>query len=156
MSQTANETLEPSPRTQTDLESYVEAAYELSTWAACIKWDGSGNTEEWLDDLREKIEHLQELTAAARTAARGTAKRNVEWRDIGTAPRDKHLIVVSKRFPEPHEAMLYDNGWFTWGANGSYKDDPYLWTDMPERPEGTPTMEALVLASETKRLKDDC
>lgn len=44
------------------------------------------------------------------------------------------MIVVSQRFPEPHEAMLYDDGWYTWGVNGAYKDDPYLWTDLPAAP----------------------
>lgn len=56
------------------------------------------------------------------------------WRDIASAPRGKHVIVVSRRFPDPHEAMLYDDGWYTWGVNGSFKDDPYLWTELPARP----------------------
>lgn len=30
--------------------------------------------------------------------------------------------------------MLYDDGWYTWGVNGAYKDDPYLWTDLPAAP----------------------
>ncbi|MCV9964057.1 hypothetical protein OIU34_19435 [Pararhizobium sp. BT-229] len=137
-----------------DLAAFIEAAWQLSTWAASIHWDGRGNTEEWLGDLRAKIELVQAMTPGVKVATY-LAAREVEWRDIETAPRNKHVIVISKRFPEPHEAMLYDNGWHTWGANGSYKDDPYLWTDLPEPPAGTVTSETIDLESETRRLKAD-
>ncbi len=65
-------------------------------------------------------------------AAAGNA--HVAWRNINSAPRDKRVIVVSNRFPEPHEAMLYDDGWHTWGVGGAYRDDPVLWTDLPTSP----------------------
>lgn len=58
-----------------------------------------------------------------------------DWQDVSSAPKEKRVLVVSKRFPEPHEAMLYSNGWHTWGVNGAFKDDPYLWTDLPPAPQ---------------------
>lgn len=140
----------------TDLGAFVDAAYRLSTWAAAINWDGSGNTKEWLAELETKIELVQAMTPGVEAEiANSPAQSLVEWRDVETAPRNKRVIVVSKRFPEPHEAMLYDNGWHTWGVSGSYKDDPYLWTSLPEPPVGTVTPESLDLEVETKRLKAD-
>lgn len=44
-----------------EFERFATAAYELSTWAACINWRGKGNEKEWLDELREKIETVQSL-----------------------------------------------------------------------------------------------
>ena len=118
-----------------DLSGFVEAAWRLSTWAACVNWDGSENQKDWLDGLRERIELVQDMAQSARVAADAPSPPAAPlWRDISTAPRNKHVVVVSKRFPEPHEAMLYDNGWFTWGANGAFQDDPYLWTDLPAAP----------------------
>ncbi len=38
-----------------------DAGYKLSTWAATINWDGTGNTAAWLDGLRERIERVQQL-----------------------------------------------------------------------------------------------
>lgn len=45
------------------LKKACEAAWELSTWAACINWHArdSDNTGEWLDDLRFKINDAQAL-----------------------------------------------------------------------------------------------
>ncbi len=42
----------------------LEAGYLLSTWAASINWKAGntsfgGNTQEWLDGLRERIETVQ-------------------------------------------------------------------------------------------------
>lgn len=142
--------------TSGDLGTFVDAAYGLSTWAASINWDGRGNTKEWLTELETKIELVQAMTPGVRAEITNChAPGLVEWRDIATAPRNKRVIVVSKRFPEPHEAMLYDNGWHTWGVSGSYKDDPYLWTSLPEPPAGTVSPESLDLEAETKRLKAD-
>lgn len=46
---------------QPDLDAALQAAWELSTWAACINWRGTPNEKEWLDDLRDKIERSQTL-----------------------------------------------------------------------------------------------
>jgi hypothetical protein len=50
-------------------QSFVDAAYELSTWTACINWRGKGNEIEWLDELREKIEKVQRMAKEIRSAA---------------------------------------------------------------------------------------
>ena len=44
-----------------DERAKSEAGYRLSTYAACIHWDGSKNTREWFDGLREHIEKVQAL-----------------------------------------------------------------------------------------------
>lgn len=119
------------------LRGYVESAYLLSTWAACINWRGGDNQKPWLDDLRKMIEDLQEQTVTARAVLDilELPTSPAVWKDVEIAPRNRRVIVVSKRFPQPHEAMLYDNGWHTWGVSGTYSDDPYLWTDLPKAPE---------------------
>lgn len=38
-----------------------EAAYDLASYAAAIRWDGTRNTQEYLDGLRECIERVQAL-----------------------------------------------------------------------------------------------
>ncbi|MCS4090148.1 hypothetical protein [Rhizobium sp. BK176] len=117
------------------LSEFADAALQLSKMAASINWDGSPNTPEYLAQLQERIELVQAMVdgiGPLETKLRFAPLS--DWKDIASAPRNKHLIVISKRFPEPHEAMLYDDGWFTWGPNGSYKDDPYLWTELPAAP----------------------
>lgn len=43
-----------------ELEEGIEKAWQLSTWAAYIKWsDKEKNTSDWLEDLRERIEKFQ-------------------------------------------------------------------------------------------------
>jgi hypothetical protein len=119
-----------------DLAEFSKAAYGLSTMAAAINWDGSRNTKEYLASLREKIETVQAMVRGLEqmeTKAPDTPA--TKWKEIVSAPRNKRVIVISRRFPEPHEAMLYDNGWHTWGVSGSYKDDPYLWTELPSAPD---------------------
>lgn len=51
----------PVPEVDARFEHFATAAYDLSTWAACINWRGKGNQKEWLDELREKIETVQSL-----------------------------------------------------------------------------------------------
>lgn len=51
----------PLPKADPRFEHFATAAYDLSTWAACINWRGKGNEKEWLDGLREKIETVQSL-----------------------------------------------------------------------------------------------
>ena len=115
------------------LLDFAKAAYSLSTYAACVNWQGGKNTKEWLADLRVKIELVQELEPAAVATLKAVAAES-EWRDIAGAPRGRRVLVVSKRFPDPHEAMLYDDGWHTWGVSGAYKDDPYMWRELPPGP----------------------
>jgi hypothetical protein len=119
-----------------NLTEFVDAAYGLSTMAAAINWDGRGNRRAWLASLREKIETVQAMVRGIGSLEPKFRLSTASgWKDIVSAPHNKHVIVISARFPEPHEAMLYDNGWFTWGANGSYSDDPYLWTELPAAPD---------------------
>lgn len=47
------------------LERAAKAGCDLSTWAAAIDWHGGSNTEEWLSELREKIEICQDLSKEA-------------------------------------------------------------------------------------------
>lgn len=47
--------------TQPASTALVDAAYELSTWAACVNWRGKENQPEWLSELREKIDLVQAL-----------------------------------------------------------------------------------------------
>ena len=115
---------------------FVEEARDLSTWAACVNWRGGENQKEWLSDLKAKIESLQAAIPSVKALVR-EASVPPAWRDIDSAPKGKHVIVVSTRFPEPHEAMLYDDGWYTWGVNGAFRDDPHLWTEMPASPAET-------------------
>jgi hypothetical protein len=42
------------------LLTLLDEAYELSTWAACINFDGSKNEISWCKALYEKIENFQE------------------------------------------------------------------------------------------------
>ena len=42
-----------------ELKKLLNEAYELSTWAASINFDGSENTKEWCDELYRKIENFQ-------------------------------------------------------------------------------------------------
>jgi hypothetical protein len=156
------------------LSEFADAAFKLSTMAASINWDGGPNTPEYLGQLRERIETVQAMVngiGPLETKLRFAPPS--DWKDIASAPRNKHVIVISKRFPEPHEAMLYDNGWFTWGTNGSYSDDPYLWTELPAAPSAeqaamaktqpaivgdfpsAPASEEVMLAIEVERLKSD-
>lgn len=117
------------------LSEFAEAAFQLSTMAASINWDGSPNTPEYLEQLRDRIEIVQAMVdGIGPLESKLRFAPPSDWKDIASAPRNKRLIVISKRFPEPHEAMLYDNGWFTWGVNGSFSDDPYLWTELPAAP----------------------
>lgn len=46
------------------LRERARLGYELSTYAAAIRWDGSKNTQEWMDGLRERIEAVQSLAQA--------------------------------------------------------------------------------------------
>jgi len=41
------------------LRELLKEAYELSTWAACMNFDGRANEKEWCDGLYEKIENFQ-------------------------------------------------------------------------------------------------
>lgn len=41
--------------------SASQAAWELSTWAATINWDGGSNTQDWLCGLEERIGRVQKL-----------------------------------------------------------------------------------------------
>lgn len=43
-----------------------QAAYDLSTYAASINWDGSPNTAEYLEDLEKKIAAVQKLCPGLR------------------------------------------------------------------------------------------
>ena len=43
------------------LEKLRDAAYKLSTYTAAIHWDGSPNTRDFLEGLREHIEKVQVL-----------------------------------------------------------------------------------------------
>lgn len=47
-------------------DAIADAAWDLSTWAAAVAWDGSGNTREWLLGLRERIERVQALCPGRR------------------------------------------------------------------------------------------
>jgi hypothetical protein len=49
----------PLCRVKADRAALHEAAWRLSTWAASINWDGRGNTQSWLEGLRERIEAVQ-------------------------------------------------------------------------------------------------
>jgi hypothetical protein len=51
---------EPSHHTRMH-DEFIEAAFDLSTWAACINWRGKDNEREWLDELREHIDRVQKL-----------------------------------------------------------------------------------------------
>jgi len=42
-----------------ELKGLLKEAYELSTWAACMNFDGRANEKEWCDGLYEKIENFQ-------------------------------------------------------------------------------------------------
>jgi hypothetical protein len=119
-----------------DHAEFAKAAYELSTMAAAINWCGSGNTEEYLVRLREKIENVQAMCLGLDQMQKEAPETPAtKWKDIVSAPGNKRVVVISKRFPEPHEAMRYENGWCTWGVSGTYADDPYLWTDLPSAPD---------------------
>lgn len=83
------------------------------------------------EKIRACFEGLSRIKATLRPSA------YPDWRDVSSAPKEKRVLVVSKRFPEPHEAMLYSNGWHTWGVSGAFKDDPYLWTDLPPAPQAS-------------------
>lgn len=56
------------PDIQKQILDYIQMSYDLSTWAACINWEGKENQKEWLDDLREKIEAVQEASTKMRAA----------------------------------------------------------------------------------------
>lgn len=43
------------------LRNLETAARDLSLWTASIHWDGSPNTQEWLDELRSLIDQTQRL-----------------------------------------------------------------------------------------------
>jgi hypothetical protein len=62
----------------------------------------------------------------------------LEWQPIESAPKGKNVIVVSRRFPDPHEARLYEDGWHTWGVNGAFRDDPFKWMPLPAPPSTSP------------------
>ena len=55
------------------LVAALKAGYELSTWMACINWRGGENQQEWLNELREKIETFQPMAEAAIAAAERSA-----------------------------------------------------------------------------------
>lgn len=79
-------------------------------------------------DTRKALTIIQ--AALAQGASEG------EWKpvDDGT-PKDRNVIVISDRFPEPHEARNYTHdGWIAYGANGGVKDNPTLWRDFPTPP----------------------
>lgn len=98
------------------------AQYEVDEW-------------KWFFGQGEKPFCLDYDTDTLAAVSSEPAPNEYVWSDIDSAPRNKHVIVVSKRFPQPHEAMLYPNGWHTWGVSGTYRDDPYLWTDLPATPK---------------------
>lgn len=55
-------------KTNEELIAALEAGWSLSTWAACINWDGSRNEKEWLDELRLLIEDFQKKYEGATNA----------------------------------------------------------------------------------------
>lgn len=46
---------------QNRIAALEDAAAELSLWLAAIRWDGSQNTDAWLDELRVRNERLQKM-----------------------------------------------------------------------------------------------
>lgn len=42
------------------LQNLLKEAYQLSTWTACINFDGSRNEIGWCKDLYQKLENFQE------------------------------------------------------------------------------------------------
>ncbi|PWE52007.1 hypothetical protein DEM27_33405 [Metarhizobium album] len=48
---------------------FIQMSYDLSTWAACINWRSKENQKEWLDELREKIEAVQEAATILKAVA---------------------------------------------------------------------------------------
>lgn len=56
------------PTANEELIAALEAGWSLSTWAACINWDGSRNEKEWLDELRLLIEDFQKKYEGATNA----------------------------------------------------------------------------------------
>lgn len=56
------------------LSELVELGYELSSYAASIRWDGQENTKEWLEGLEERINTLQEKYAQQQGSKRPMAR----------------------------------------------------------------------------------
>jgi hypothetical protein len=42
------------------LQTLLMEAYQLSTWTACINFDGSPNEISWCEELYKKLENFQE------------------------------------------------------------------------------------------------
>lgn len=77
---------------------------------------------------------FREAVSLAERAAAALEAEESSWKDMAAAPSMRHVLVVSKRFPEVHEAMKYDDGWYTWGTSGVYRDDPIAWRELPAPP----------------------
>ncbi len=56
------------------------AAYKLSTWAATINWDGSGNMHDWLEGLAERINAVQALTREEDRTGMTMAPPEIGWK----------------------------------------------------------------------------
>ena len=48
-----------------DLMEMADKAWRLSGFAACINWDGSPNTADWLQGLADMIDEFQKMAIAA-------------------------------------------------------------------------------------------
>lgn len=53
------------------LRTLAKAGYELSTYTACISWDGDRNRGEWLEGLHKDINALQALAIEVGVASAG-------------------------------------------------------------------------------------
>lgn len=75
------DTSAPAPVEIDRLRDLARAGYELSTYVACINWDGHRNRGEWLEGLHEDINKLQSAAIAA-----GIAPAS------GVSICDKHIV----------------------------------------------------------------